>query len=67
MDGESVMQDFKQFMTELINNFLEDFQSRYDQISDDEISFILAEGGERANNQANTVLDRAKTAMGLIK
>ncbi|HEV2402613.1 MAG TPA: tryptophan--tRNA ligase [Candidatus Saccharimonadales bacterium] len=65
-DGQPVMKDFKVLLTDRINGFLEEFQGRYDSLTDDEVRRVLIDGAEKAHNQARTVLDRTKQAMGLV-
>lgn len=66
MHGENVMGDFKKFLTARITDFLEIFQDRYASITQDYVSDILSDGGAKAEVQANSVLDRTRSSMGLV-
>lgn len=66
MNGQTVMGDFKKFMAELVNTFLQDFQENYEKITPTDVQNVLDEGGQKAQDQASIVLERAKRAMGLI-
>lgn len=66
MNGQAIMGDFKKFMAELVNTFLQDFQENYDKITPTDVQNVLDEGGKKAQDQASSVLERAKRAMGLI-
>lgn len=66
IDGRPIMADFKKFMTELVNTYLEKFQMNYDGISETDVQTVLSEGGQKAYDQASSVVTRAKRAMGII-
>lgn len=66
MAGEEVMGDFKNVLADRINTFLVVFQARYREVSVDDVQDILKEGGKKASERANQVLDRTKHAMGVI-
>lgn len=58
--------DFKAAVAEAVIAVLEPIQRRYNElINSDELDQILTEGAEKANQQANNVLSRAKKKMGL--
>jgi tryptophanyl-tRNA synthetase len=64
LQGDTVMKEFKVLMTDLVNNFLAEFQEKYNSISDAQVQEVLEAGGEDAMAQASGVLARVKTAMG---
>lgn len=66
MEGGRVMGEFKAFLTDQTNRFLASFQERSDNLSDREVTQVLAQGGERAAQQADEVLARTKRAMGFV-
>lgn len=65
-DGQKVMGGFKDFLTERTNAFLGQFQERYNGLTDAEIKKILQDGGTKAQDQAQQVLSRSRSAMGLV-
>ena len=65
IDGLKVMGGFKKLLTEIVNDFLGDFQARSASISDAEIKKVLLRGGAKTKRQANRVMNRASDAMGL--
>lgn len=66
MDGGRVMGEFKTFLADRTNGFLGRFQERFNSLSDDAVKRVLTEGGERATDQANRVVERTKRAMGFV-
>lgn len=65
-DGRKVMGAFKEFLTDRTNAFLGEFQGRYDSLTDAEIKKILQDGGAKAQDQAQQVLSRSRSSMGLV-
>lgn len=63
MSGEPVMGEFKAYMTEVVNQFLVQFQNAYDAIDLEETSRVLEKGGAAAKEQATSVLKRVDEAM----
>jgi tryptophanyl-tRNA synthetase len=67
MNGEQVMGDFKKVMADIVGNFLEDFQSKYNQISEGDVQQVLDDGGAVASNYADQMLSRTRRAMGFSR
>lgn len=66
LDGKPIMADFKKFMTELVNNYLDEFQTNYNSITPSDVQSVITNGGQQAFDQASGVVARAKRAMGVI-
>ncbi len=66
MDGKPIMGDFKKFMTELVNDSLDRFQANYRNITETDVRAVISEGGDKAYDQASSVVLRAKRAMGIL-
>jgi tryptophanyl-tRNA synthetase len=58
--------EFKTDLSEIVAEFLNDFQKKYRKISDKEVSQILSEGARRAEPLAEKVLQKVKKAIGVI-
>lgn len=58
--------DFKKELAGVVLKFLEDFQSKYNKISDEEVDEVLEYGKLRAEKIANKKLKEVKRAIGLI-
>ena len=65
LDGEMVMADFKNLLTDRLNDFLTDFRDRYENIDEKDVKLALAEGGEQARDKANEVTHRVRNSLGL--
>jgi len=66
LDGKPIMADFKKFMTELVNTYLDEFQTNYNSITPTDVQNVITEGGQKAHDQASSVVSRAKRAMGIL-
>ena len=58
--------DFKKDLAEVVAEFLNEFQKRYNAISDQEIEEILAKGAKEAEKIANATLVKMKKAIGAL-
>lgn len=67
MAGGKVMGEFKKVMTDVVVDFLDGFNDRYQQITPTDVSNVLDEGGERAGNYADAMLARTRKAMGFSR
>jgi len=56
---------FKKDLAEVVKNFLNDFQEKYNKISDEEVRRVLDEGAAKVRPIAREVLARAKKALGM--
>lgn len=65
MDGKQVMGDFKRLLMNSLEGFLDDFQSRKAQITDDYVLELTKKGSERARSNAREVLEEMEEAMGM--
>ena len=66
LDGKPIMANFKKFMTELVNTSLGEFQTNYNSITPTDVQNVITEGGQKAHDQASSVVSRAKQAMGIL-
>jgi len=57
--------DFKKDLAEVVGKFLEDFQEKYNAISDEQALAILKEGGEKARLIAEKRIAEAKQCIGI--
>ena len=57
--------DFKKGLAKLVEEFLVDFQKKFNKISDDEVREILKNGADRARPIADKTLARAKKEIGV--
>ena len=57
--------DFKKDLAEVVAKFLEDFQAKYNKISDAEVIKILKEGGKRVNEMAEKKMVDIRRAIGV--
>ena len=57
--------DFKKDLSELVVEFLKDFQDKYNSIKDDEVEKILEKGAKELKPVANKTLDNVKKELGL--
>lgn len=58
--------EFKKDLAEVVAEFLVDFQKKYNQISDETVENILAEGAHQAEPIAEATLARVKKAIGVV-
>lgn len=58
--------DFKKDLADVVVKFLEDFQAKYAQISDEEVAEVLDKGKLRAEKIANKKLNQVKRVIGII-
>ncbi len=58
--------DFKKDLAEVVIKFLENFQEKYEKISDSQAEEILNKGQEKASSIANLKLEKVKKAIGII-
>lgn len=58
--------DFKRDLAEVAVNFMSDFQSRYNKISDKQVEKILLAGAKQAKLVANKKMVQVRKAIGLI-
>ena len=58
--------DFKKGLTEVVVNFLSDFQNKFHALDDEKIKNILAEGADKARAMANKKMEDVKNKMGLL-
>jgi len=57
--------DFKKELAEVVVKFLDNFQKKYNSISDDEVMIILEEGKEKLNKIAEEKMEKVRTAIGV--
>lgn len=57
--------EFKEDLANLVANFLEDFQERYDAFDEDEVRKVLNDGGFEARALAETTMKKVKHNLGL--
>jgi len=57
--------DFKKGLAQVVNNFLIDFQNRFNHISDDEVVEILKSGAKQANSIADKKMSDVRKKIGL--
>jgi len=62
-NGKAVMGEFKQLMTEIIDNFLEDFQSKRAKITTSHVNHVLEAGAKIAQKNANETLSLVNKAL----
>ena len=58
--------DFKKGLTEVVTNFLTDFQNKFNALDDNKVKMILADGAKKARAIAEKKMEGVKTKMGLI-
>lgn len=58
--------DFKKGLTEVVVNFLSDFQAKFNALDDNKVKTILADGADKARALAEKKMADIKTKMGLI-
>jgi tryptophanyl-tRNA synthetase len=58
--------EFKEDLTQVIIDFLQPFQKKYNALSDKEVLAILQDGAKQAQAIANKTINEAKRAVGLI-
>jgi len=58
--------EFKKDLSEVIVEFLKDFQEKYKEIDDNEVLKILEEGNEKAKKLAEKKMEEVKEKMGLV-
>lgn len=63
--GKERYGDFKKQVAESVNNFLLDFQEKYNKVNNDEVLELLTSGEARATEIANSTLLKAQKAVGL--
>lgn len=66
MNGEKVMGGFKGLLTEIVIEFTTHFKEKRNAITDEEVDTILKNGAEKAIKNADTVIERVETAMGMV-
>jgi tryptophanyl-tRNA synthetase len=57
--------DFKKDLAEVVENFLHDFQKRYNKISDKDVEKILEKGAKKARVLAAEMMEKVKEAVGI--
>ncbi len=57
--------DFKKDLADVVVKFLEDFQARYNKISDSDVARILEEGRQKAEAIANKKLEEVRKLIGV--
>jgi len=57
--------DFKKDLAEVVAKFLEDFQEKYNQISDAEVAAILEAGRQKAETIAQEKLEKVRRLIGV--
>ena len=57
--------DFKKDLAEVVAKFLEDFQKKYDSISDDDVKKVLEEGREKVTKMANEKMEKVRKSIGV--
>jgi len=57
--------EFKKDLAEVVVKFLENFQDKYQKISDQEVEQILADGGRKAEKIAKEKLERVRKLIGV--
>lgn len=65
--GKSAYGELKGHVAGVVQQFLQDFQARFNQINVDEVESILKGGEEAANKVANATLLKVQKAVGLRK
>ncbi len=65
MKGEQVMGEFKGVLSDQLERFLSDFQSRKAKVSDEDVLDIVEKGAEVARSNAQEVLSEVEKAMGM--
>jgi tryptophanyl-tRNA synthetase len=58
--------EFKRDLSDIVANFLEDFQGKLSAISDNEVMRVLRKGAEKARILAKAKMERVKEAMGFV-
>ncbi len=58
--------DFKKSVAEVVEKFLFDFQSKYKQISDEEVRIVLKQGAEKIIPLAQAVMNKVKKKIGVL-
>ncbi|MEI7452523.1 MAG: tryptophan--tRNA ligase [Candidatus Falkowbacteria bacterium] len=66
LDGEKVMGGFKKLLADILVEFTTNFQAKRAKITDAQVHKILADGALVAQANADKVLERVETAMGII-
>jgi tryptophanyl-tRNA synthetase len=66
MDGKQVMGDFKNLLMSNLERFLNEFQSKKANISDDYVLELTKKGAEKAKSNAREVLKEVEEAMGML-
>jgi len=64
-DGGMGYGQAKKRLVELVNELLEPFREKYEQLDNDYINDVLHEGGKKARNVAGTLMEKVRTATGL--
>ena len=65
MGGEQVMGKFKDLLIERMRVFIEDFQSKKEEISDEFVLELTHKGVQKASQNAREVLEEMESAMGM--
>jgi tryptophanyl-tRNA synthetase len=58
--------DFKRGLADVVAGFLEDFQGKYDAISDEDVKRILREGAEKVRPLAQKKIEEVKQRVGFL-
>jgi tryptophanyl-tRNA synthetase len=57
--------DFKKDLADVVVKFLEDFQTKYNKISDEDVSKILEDGRKKINKLAEEKMEKIRVAIGV--
>jgi len=57
--------DFKKDLAEVVAKFLEDFQKKYNKISDNDVKKVLEEGREKVEKMANEKMEKVRKLIGV--
>lgn len=66
-NGSSEYGKLKEYVADIVSNFLSDFQAKLSQISEDDAERVLKRGEEQANLLANKKLTEVQRAVGLLR
>jgi tryptophanyl-tRNA synthetase len=57
--------EFKKDLAEVVVKFLEDFQNKYNSISDKKVADVLEEGRQKAEKMANEKMEKVRKLIGI--
>jgi tryptophanyl-tRNA synthetase len=57
--------DFKKDLAEIVAKFLEDFQKKYNNISDNDVKKVLEDGRQKAEKMANEKMEKVRKLIGV--